>query len=94
MVAGGVLSWLVLIPLITLLGDNLTNVFAPGTKLISEMSASEIWSNYIRYIGAGAVTFGGIVTLIKSFPTIISAFKDSFADLKENRANTKNQFKN
>jgi len=93
MVAGGVLSWLVLIPLITLLGDNLTNVFAPGTKLISEMSPSEIWSNYIRYIGAGAVTFGGIVTLIKSFPTIISAFKDSFADLKENKANTKNNTK-
>lgn len=93
MVAGGVLSWLVLIPLITLLGDNLTTVFAPGTKLISQMSPSEIWSNYIRYIGAGAVTFGGIVTLIKSFPTIISAFKDSFADLKENRANSKNNTK-
>lgn len=93
MVAGGVLSWLVLIPLITLLGDNLTNVFAPGTKLISQMSPSEIWSNYIRYIGAGAVTFGGVVTLIKSFPTIISAFKDSFADLKENRANNKNNTK-
>lgn len=93
MVAGGVLSWLVLIPLITLLGDNLTNVFAPGTKLISQMSPSEIWSNYIRYIGAGAVTFGGIVTLIKSFPTIISAFKDSFANLKENRANNKNNTK-
>ena len=86
MVAGGVLSWLVLIPLITLLGDNLTTVFAPGTKLISEMSPREIWSNYIRYIGAGAVTFGGIITLIKSFPTIISAFKDSFQDLKNNRS--------
>ncbi|MFO7445287.1 MAG: oligopeptide transporter, OPT family [Ignavibacteriaceae bacterium] len=89
MVAGGVLSWLVLIPLITLLGDNLTVVFAPGTKLISEMSPSEIWNSYIRYIGAGAVTFGGIITLIKSFPTIINAFKDSFADLKESRGNKK-----
>jgi putative OPT family oligopeptide transporter len=88
MVAGGVLSWLVLIPLITILGDQMTSVFAPGTKLISEMSAREIWSNYIRYIGAGAVTFGGIITLIKSFPTIVSAFKDSFSDLKENRANS------
>jgi putative OPT family oligopeptide transporter len=93
MVAGGVLSWLVLIPLITLLGDHLVTAYPPATKLISEMSPSEIWSNYIRYIGAGAVTFGGIVTLIKSFPTIISAFKDSFADLKENRANTKNNTK-
>lgn len=89
MVGGGVLSWLVLIPLITLLGDNLTTVFAPADKLISEMSAAEIWSNYIRYIGAGAVTFGGIVTLIRSFPTIINAFRDSFKDLKENRTNGK-----
>lgn len=88
MVAGGVLSWLVLIPLITLLGDNLTNVFAPGTKLISEMSPREIWSNYIRYIGAGAVTFGGIITLIRTFPTIISAFKDSFKDLQDNKKGT------
>lgn len=89
MVAGGVLSWLVLIPLITLLGDNLISVFPPAEKLISEMSAKEIWSNYIRYIGAGAVTFGGIVTLIRSFPTIINAFKDSFKDLKENRGDNK-----
>jgi len=88
MVAGGVLSWLVLIPLITLLGDNLTTVFAPASKLVSEMSANEIWSNYIRYIGAGAVTFGGIVTLIRSFPTIINAFSDSFKDLKENKSNS------
>ncbi len=89
MVGGGVLSWLVLIPLITLLGDHMTSVFAPATKLISEMSAAEIWSNYIRYIGAGAVTFGGVVTLIRSFPTIINAFKDSFKDLKESRENGK-----
>lgn len=93
MVAGGVLSWLVLIPLITLLGDHLVMAYPPATKLISEMSPSEIWSNYIRYIGAGAVTFGGIVTLIKSFPTIVSAFKDSFADFKENKANSKNNTK-
>jgi len=88
MVAGGVLSWLVLIPLITLLGDNITSVFAPATILISDMSANEIWSNYIRYIGAGAVTFGGIVTLVRSFPTIINAFKDSFKDLKDKKANS------
>jgi putative OPT family oligopeptide transporter len=91
MVAGGVLSWLVLIPLITLIGDNMNTVFLPATKLISQMSASEIWSNYIRYIGAGAVTFGGIVTLIRSFPTIISAFRESFKDLKENKAGGKQE---
>ncbi|MDA3860299.1 MAG: oligopeptide transporter, OPT family [Melioribacteraceae bacterium] len=88
MVGGGVLSWLVLIPLITLLGDHMTSVFAPATKLISEMSAAEIWSNYIRYIGAGAVTFGGVVTLVRSFPTIINAFKDSFNDLRDSKSNS------
>lgn len=91
MVGGGVLSWLVLIPLITLLGDHMTSVFAPATKLISEMSATEIWSNYIRYIGAGAVTFGGVVTLIRSFPTIINAFKDSFKDLKDSKSNSQTE---
>lgn len=91
MVGGGVLSWLVLIPLISLLGENLNTVFPPANTLISDMSAKEIWSNYIRYIGAGAVTFGGVVTLIKSFPTIISAFKDSFKDLKDNRSGEKKE---
>ncbi|MCX6352295.1 MAG: oligopeptide transporter, OPT family [Bacteroidetes bacterium] len=82
MVAGGVLSWLVLIPLITMIGDALTVPFAPETvKLIKDMSAGEIWNRYIRYIGAGAVTFGGLMTLIKTMPTIVSAFKDSMADI-------------
>jgi putative OPT family oligopeptide transporter len=85
MVAGGVLSWIVLIPLITLLGDNLTVVFPPGEKLISEMGPGEIWNKYIRYIGAGAVTFGGIMTLIKTLPTIVGAFRDSFRDLRAQR---------
>lgn len=90
MVAGGVLSWIVLIPLITLMGDKLAAVFPPGTKLIADMSPSEIWNSYIRYIGAGAVTFGGLVTLVKSIPTIVSAFSDSFKDIKSNRANKQN----
>jgi len=83
MVAGGVLSWLVLIPLITIIGEGLAVPFAPETvKLIRDMSPDEIWSRYIRYIGAGAVTFGGIITLIKSLPTIINAFSDSLKDFK------------
>jgi putative OPT family oligopeptide transporter len=49
------------------------------------MSPSEIWSRYIRYIGAGAVTFGGVITLIKTLPTIVSAFRDSLADLRNSR---------
>ncbi|MBK8704450.1 MAG: oligopeptide transporter, OPT family [Saprospiraceae bacterium] len=87
MVAGGVLSWLALIPLITIFGAGLTTPLAPeATKLITDMTPSEIWSRYIRYIGAGAVTFGGIMTLIKTLPTIVSAFGDSFRDLREQRS--------
>jgi putative OPT family oligopeptide transporter len=87
MVAGGVLSSLVLIPLITMLGNGLTSVFPPETKqLISQMSSDDVWDHYVRYIGAGAVTFGGLITLIKTLPTIVSAFRDSFKDLRKKDA--------
>jgi len=87
MVAGGVLSWLVLIPMITMLGSGLSTPFLPEkVKLISQMSPDEIWNRYIRYIGAGAVTFGGIITLIKTLPTIISAFGDSLKDIRERKS--------
>jgi putative OPT family oligopeptide transporter len=86
-VAGGVLSWLVLIPLITFFGDGLASVLKPGWggKLISQMSAGEIYRGYVRYIGAGAVAAAGLITLIRTLPTIVSAFKESFASLKELR---------
>ena len=91
MVAGGILSWWVLIPLITMLGDHLTTPLLPEkTMLISQMNPELIWKKYIKFIGAGAVTFGGIMTLIKTLPTIVSAFKDSLADIKSN-ANDKNR---
>ena len=68
MFAGGVLSWLVLIPIIVLFGENL--VLYPGTAPIGQMfaegGASAIWGSYIRYIGAGALAAGGIISLIKS----------------------------
>ena len=84
MVAGGVLSWMVLIPLITMLGDYLTVPFPPEkVKTISEMSIRDIYNRYVRYIGAGAVTFGGLITLIKTLPTIVSAFTDSIKDLRK-----------
>lgn len=90
MVAGGVLSWIVLIPLITIIGDALSGPLLPETeKLISQMSPSEIWNKYIRYIGAGAVTFGGIITLLKTLPTILSAFRDSVSDFKKSRSGDK-----
>lgn len=80
MFAGGVLSWLVLIPLIVMFGGDA--VIYPGTdqsilQIFEAEGASGIWSNYIRYIGAGALAAGGIISLIKSLPLIIRTFKDA-----------------
>ncbi len=76
MFAGGVLSWLVLIPMMVLFGENI--VLYPGTETIGDIyaagGASAIWSSYIRYIGAGALAAGGIISLIKSLPLIIKTF--------------------
>ncbi len=82
MVGGGLLSWLVLIPAIALFGDGRVLPLFPSTIPIAEMSPDDIWSKYIRYIGAGAVAAGGIINLVKAMPTIISSFRASFKDLK------------
>jgi putative OPT family oligopeptide transporter len=70
MAAGGVLSYLVLIPMIKFFGDPLGVVLAPGTKLIGAMSANDIRSAYVLYIGAGAVAAGGLISLVRSLPMI------------------------
>jgi len=84
MFAGGVLSWLVLIPMIVLFGSNLV-MYPSEAATIGEIfaadGASGIWSNYIRYIGAGALAAGGIISLIKSLPLIIRTFGDSLKSL-------------
>ena len=87
MFAGGVLSWLVLIPLITIFGDKLNETLKPGwgDKLISQMNPVEIYRGYVRYIGAGAVACSGVITLLRSLPTIISSFRDSLADFSSQR---------
>lgn len=84
-VAGSILSWMVLIPLVTLFGDKLTGTMLPGWNgmLISDMSPMEIYKGYVRYIGAGAVAAGGLFTLLRTVPTIISAFKEGFRGLME-----------
>ena len=85
--AGGILGWFVLIPLITLFG--IDNLIAPGTAAISELGPSGIWSSYIRYIGAGAVAAGGIISLVKSLPMIIKTFSKAIKGLgKGNTGNT------
>src|SRR5689334_647299 len=86
MFAGGVLSWLVLLPLFTMMGEYMTVPFPPipaSGKMLSAMTAGEIWRAYIRYTGAGAVLASGIITLARTLPTIISSFRDSVKDLRE-----------
>ena len=82
MFGGGILAWFVLMPLIFVFGSALPDAVYPATKTISELGTSGLWSNYIRYIGAGAVACGGMISLIKSFPMIISAFRKSMSALK------------
>ncbi len=88
MFAGGMLSWLVIIPLIVLFGADLT--LYPGTAPISEMyatgGASAIWSSYIRYIGAGALAAGGIISLIKSLPLIVKTFGGAMKSMAGSKA--------
>jgi putative OPT family oligopeptide transporter len=92
MFAGGVLSWLVLLPLLTILGNYITVPFPPihpnfaanpatgRPFLISEMSAAQLWSAYIRYIGAGAVLAAGLITLGRTLPTIVASAREGLKD--------------
>ncbi|HET7294109.1 MAG TPA: oligopeptide transporter, OPT family [Vicinamibacteria bacterium] len=82
MVGGGLLSWLVLIPAIALFGEGRAAPLYPSTALISDMSPDDLWSRYIRYIGAGAVAAGGIINLLKALPTILDSFRASIRDLR------------
>lgn len=86
MVAGGAIAWVILIPVIAAFGDSwgmfrflnenaVATLAGRGITSIAEMEPSDIWNYFIRYIGAGAVAFGGIITLIHSIPTIIESFK-------------------
>lgn len=90
--AGSLLSWVVIIPMIVLFGDQL--VMYPGTEPIGAMfaagGAGAIWGKYIRYIGAGALAGGGIISLIKSLPLIARTFKDALKGMK-GAGNTSNE---
>lgn len=80
MFSGGVMAWLVMMPMISAFGGD--TVMFPSDVPISEMDVSAIWSSYIRYIGAGAVATGGLISLIKSLPLIIKTFKESILSIK------------
>ncbi len=89
MFAGGVLSWLVLLPLVSIFGAAITNHVPPATAtdatgqllLISQMSPIQIWSGYLRYIGAGAVLAAGLITLSRTLPTIVASAREGFRSM-------------
>src|SRR6185437_3117049 len=92
MFAGGVLSWLMLLPLLSILGAYINVPFPPihpnfasnpatgRPFLISEMSPPQLWSAYIRYIGAGAVLAAGLITLARTLPTIVASAREGLKD--------------
>jgi len=92
MFAGGVLSWLVLLPLLSIMGNYMTVPLPPvpasGLR-IDQMSAGQLWSAYIRYTGAGAVLASGLITLARTIPTIVSSFRDSVKDFGAGKGGAK-----
>lgn len=83
MFAGAVLGWIGIIPLISYIGEFANTAIYPGTVPISEMNFHDIWGNYLRYIGAGAVAFGGIMGLVKTLPTIFTSFAGAIKGFKD-----------
>jgi putative OPT family oligopeptide transporter len=88
MCAGGVLAYLVLIPLIKFFGDAIPGALTPGTIPIREMGPSQIRSAYVLYVGAGAVAAGGIVSLLRSLPLIARGLRAGLRDVSAGRAGT------
>lgn len=83
MFSGSVLSWFVLMPLISLFAGDA--IIFPGTEPISSLAPSELWGTYIKYIGAGAVATGGIISLIKSLPLIVKTFSQAMKSMSNNK---------
>lgn len=83
MFSGSVLSWFVLMPLISLFAGDA--IIFPGTEPTSSLAPSELWGTYIKYIGAGAVATGGIISLIKSLPLIVKTFSQAMKSMSNNK---------
>src|SRR5437868_2773461 len=81
LLAGGVFSWLVLMPAIHFFGSGMATAIYPGTVPISQMSPTDLWRTYVRPMGAGAVAAAGLITLLKTVPTIVSALQASLKQL-------------
>jgi putative OPT family oligopeptide transporter len=81
--AGGVFSWLVMMPAIKFFGSLVPTPIYPSTIPIAQMTSDDLWRFYIRYIGAGAVAAAGLITLVKTLPTIVAALSAGAADLRK-----------
>lgn len=91
MMGGGVLSYLVIIPMIKFFGDAVTSPVAPEiSKAIAEMSPGQVRGAYVLYIGAGAVAMAGMISLARSLPTIWHGLKGGLADLRGGSSESKN----
>jgi len=89
MLAGGVFSWLVLMPAIYFFGSHLSTPLYPGTVLITQMSPSDLWRTYVRPMGAGAVAAAGLITLLRTAPTIIGALMQGLRSIGNKSAAAK-----
>ncbi len=86
--AGGVLSWLVIMPLIYFFGKEINHPIYPGLVPIAQMGPGDLWSTYIKPMGAGAVAASGLITLIKTVPTIWSALTAGLKSMRPGAAST------
>ena len=84
MLAGGVFSWLLLLPAIYFFGSHMTTPLYPGTILIRDMSPSDLWRTYVRPMGAGAVAAAGVITLARTAPTILAALTEGIKNIGKN----------
>src|SRR6202453_2745535 len=89
MLAGGIFSWLVLMPAIYFFGSKLSAPLYPGTVLITQMSPSDLWSTYVRPMGAGAVAAAGLITLLRTAPTIFGALMQGVRSMGNKSADAK-----
>jgi putative OPT family oligopeptide transporter len=86
MLAGGVFSWLLLLPAIYFFGSHMTGPLYPGTTPIHDMSPSDLWKTYVRPMGAGAVATAGVITLARTAPTIFAALTEGLRNIGKNKA--------
>jgi putative OPT family oligopeptide transporter len=84
--AGGVFSWLVLMPAIKFFGEGLADPLYPSTIPVRDMTPGQLWESYIRPMGAGAVAMAGLITLVKTMPTIINALRSGMKDIRAQQA--------